>query len=72
MLVFFDDMLIYSQTWEDHHTHLSLVLSILKNEKLFANRKKCIFGQPKIDYLGHIISTLRVSVDSSKVQAMTT
>ena len=71
-VVFFDDILIYIRTWDEHYTHLSLVLSVLEKERLFANQKKRIFGQSQIDYLGHVISGLGVLADSSKIQAMTT
>ncbi|KAL5552261.1 hypothetical protein UlMin_002437 [Ulmus minor] len=71
VLVFFDDILVYSRTWEEHNIHLKLILKVLENERLYVNQKKCMFGQPRIDYLGHVISGLGVSADPSKVQAMT-
>ncbi|KAL5555888.1 hypothetical protein UlMin_038124 [Ulmus minor] len=71
LLVFFDDILVYSRTWEEHNIHLKLILEVLENERLYVNQKKCMFRQPRIDYLGHVISGLGVSADLSKVQAMT-
>ena len=49
----------------EHNIHLKLILEALENERLYVNQKKCMFGQPKIDYLGHVISGLGVSADPS-------
>ena len=57
LLVFFDDILIYSKTWEEHLRHLDEVLRILKEQSLFAKMYKCEFGMQEILYLGHVIST---------------
>lgn len=70
ILVFFDDILIYSQNWEDHLTHLTTVLSILKGNQLYAKRSKCAFGELAIEYLGHVVSSEGVVVDQSKVEAV--
>lgn len=56
VLVFFDDILVYSQSMEDYIVHLSTVLGILVAHQLFANATKCQFGQEQLEYLGHIIS----------------
>lgn len=70
VLVFFDDILVYSRRFEDHEMHLREVLKLLKSHQFAVNGKKCAFGQRKIDYLGHIISAVGVEADPRKVQAM--
>jgi predicted aspartyl protease len=67
VLVFFDDILIYSKNWESHLQHLEEVLSLLSANTLVANKKKCYFGQKSVEYLGHLITEEGVSVDPSKV-----
>lgn len=71
VLVFFDDILIYSKTRERHRAHLREVLSILQTHNLFVRREKCQFGQDSINYLGHVISSQGVAMDSEKMAAMT-
>ena len=61
VLVFFDDVLVYSSSLEEHVSHLQLVLNCLRNHKLFANGKKCQFGQLRLEYLSHIISGQSIS-----------
>ena len=56
ILVFFDDILIYNKTWEDHLSHVKTVLVILEFNKLFVKFSKCKFGITEAEYLGHIIS----------------
>ena len=70
VLVFFDDILVYSRSLEQHTKHLCCVLKVLAENQLLANRKKCLFEQPKVEYLGHIISQQGVSADHAMVQAM--
>jgi len=69
-LVFFDDIWIYSSNEEEHHQHFSIVLALLKENELFANKKKCHFCQSQLEYLGHIISKHGVVADPSKVELM--
>jgi hypothetical protein len=70
ILVFFDDILIYSQTKEDHIQHLSIALSLLRSHQLAAKLSKCVFGVSQVEYLGHVISAEGVSTDPSKVSAV--
>jgi hypothetical protein len=62
LLVFFDDLLIYSRTWEDHMKHLDEILSIMEDQSLYAKESKCEFGMTKILYLGHVVSAQGVQV----------
>lgn len=71
VLVFFDDILIYSSTWTEHLNHLRLVFQILLDHHYFAMKTKCHFGLRYIEYLGHFISATEIQVDNSKIQAMT-
>ena len=69
-LVFFDDILIYSSTWENHLLHLNTVFQVLQLHKLFVKRSKCDFGKSQIEYLGHVVSQQGVSADPSKLHVI--
>jgi hypothetical protein len=56
VLVFLDDILIYSSSLEDHIVHLRLVLEKLREHHLYMKMSKCSFAQTSLEYLGHIIS----------------
>ncbi|KAL9830776.1 putative nucleotidyltransferase, Ribonuclease H [Arabidopsis thaliana] len=70
VLVFFNDILIYSKDMETHLEHLKKVLDIMKKHQFYANVKKCSFGNSEISYLGHIISGNGVASDPEKIKAM--
>nr|XP_043616078.1 uncharacterized protein LOC122587997 [Erigeron canadensis] len=70
VLVFFDDILVYSKTLEEHKKHLIIIFSCLREHQLYANKKKCAFAQQRIKYLGHVVSNDGVSADPSKISAM--
>lgn len=69
-LVFFDDILIYSATYEEHLTHIKVVLEILQKEKWQVKLSKCAFAQERISYLGHVISAEGVSTDETKIESV--
>ena len=70
VIVFLDDILIYSATKEEHLTHLKKVFDLLREHKLYAKESKCDFFQTKIHYLGHVISTQGIQMDMAKVNAI--
>ena len=71
VLVFFDDILIYSKTWKEHMKHLKQVLCFLEKNQFYAKISKCSFGKEEVEYLGHVISKEGVKVDSNKIKSIT-
>jgi hypothetical protein len=69
-LVFFDDILVYSDTWEHHIQHLEQVLQLLFQDHWQVKLSKCTFAKQEIAYLGHIISRAGVATDLAKVEAV--
>ena len=69
-LVFFDDILVYSKTWEAHISHLRQVFQLLQTHSLVVNPKKCLLGRNEVEYLGHIVSAASVHMDPSKISAV--
>ena len=67
VLVFFDDILIYSASWAKHLQHLSIVLQALRANQLHLKRSKSSFGASSVAYLGHVISASGVAMDVDKV-----
>ena len=70
VLVFLDDILVYSKNEEEHEEHLRLTLSLLREHQLYAKLSKCDFYRDKIQYLGHIISEEGISMDPEKIEAI--
>jgi hypothetical protein len=70
VLVYIDDILIFSGTEEEHLKHLEQVLKILREHKLYAKLKKCEFFKDQVEYLGHIVSAKGIQVDPRKIQAI--
>jgi len=70
VVVYLDDILVYSQTPEEHIHHLRQVLERLRIHHLYANPKKCDFFKEEIEFLGHSINAQGISMDHSKVQAV--
>jgi hypothetical protein len=70
LLVFFDDLLIYNRTWEEHLKHVDEILTIMEEQSLFSKEEKCEFGLTKILYLGHMIGVEGVKVHQEKIQTI--
>ena len=70
VIVFIDDILIYSQSQQDHEQHLKLILELLAREKLYAKFSKCEFWLREVQFLGHVVNDKGIQVDPSKVQAV--
>ncbi|KAL4032214.1 hypothetical protein IC575_005282 [Cucumis melo] len=71
VIVFIDDILIYSKTEAEHEEHLHQVLETHRANKLYAKFSKCEFWLKKVTFLGHVVSSEGVSVDSAKIEAIT-
>ena len=68
VVVFIDDILVYSKDREDHDTHLRVVLEILRKEQLYAKMSKCEFWLKEVSFLGHIVSEEGIRVDLRKIE----
>lgn len=68
VLVFFDDILVYSPTRDQHYEHLRHVFNILSRHQYFSKLSKCVFGVTEVHYLGHVISNSGVSTDLEKIK----
>jgi hypothetical protein len=71
VVMFIDDILIYSETVEEHEEHLRIVLERLRQQKLYAKFSKCEFWMEKVAFLGHVLSAEGITVDPSKVESVT-
>nr|GFA13155.1 putative reverse transcriptase domain-containing protein [Tanacetum cinerariifolium] len=70
MIVFIDDILIYSRNKEEHGEHLKTILKLLKDEKLYAKFSKCDFWLNSVQFLGHVIHSSEIHVDPAKIEAI--
>ena len=70
VLVYLDDILVYSKTWEDHIRHVRLVLDRLRKEKLYAKFSKCKFGVQEVEYLGFILRAGKLAMNPNKTKAI--
>ncbi|GJT18780.1 putative reverse transcriptase domain-containing protein [Tanacetum coccineum] len=70
VIVFIDDILIYSKNEKEHEEHLKAILELLKKEQLYAKFSKCEFWIPKVQFLGHIIDSRGIHVDPSKIESI--
>src|SRR6266540_6182485 len=69
-LVYLDDIIIYSKTWEGHLNHLRLVFKALRGAGLMVKVKKCEFAKKELKFLEHIISREEIRMDSEKIEKM--
>ncbi|KAK1429939.1 hypothetical protein QVD17_12297 [Tagetes erecta] len=70
VIVFIDDILIYSKSKDDHERHLRAVLELLRREKLYAKFSKCEFWMREVQFLGHVINEKGIQVDPTKIEAI--
>ncbi|KAK8934132.1 hypothetical protein KSP39_PZI014431 [Platanthera zijinensis] len=70
VLVFFDDILVFSPTWQEHLVHVRRTFTTLRSHRMVINQKKCSFDMTSVSYLGHTISSNGVAMDIDKVQAV--
>ena len=70
VVVFIDDILVYSKDAQEHEQHLRIVLQILREKKLFAKLSKCDFWLKEVSFLGHIVSIEGIRVDLVKIEAI--
>ena len=69
-MVYFDDILVYSKSLNDHVEHLRRVFELLREYKFYANTKKCSFATDQVGFLGYVVFAVGIKMDSSKVQAI--
>jgi len=70
VIVFIDDILIYSKNWEEHAEHLRIVLQVLREKQLYGKLSKCAFWLENVKFLEHVDSGQGISVDQKKVEAV--
>ncbi|GJT00429.1 putative reverse transcriptase domain-containing protein [Tanacetum coccineum] len=70
VIVFIDDILIYSKSKKEHEGHLKLILKLLKDEELYVKYSKCEFWLSKVQFLGHVIDSKSIHVDPAKIEAI--
>ncbi|GKA03025.1 putative reverse transcriptase domain-containing protein [Tanacetum coccineum] len=70
LIIFIDDILIYSKTTQENEEHLKLILELLKKEELYAKFSKCEFWIPKVQFLGHVIDSKGIHMDPTKIESI--
>ena len=70
VVVFIDDILVYSKSREEHDQHLRIVFQNLRENKLYAKLSKCEFWLEEVSFLGHVVSAEGIKVDPKKIEAV--
>ena len=70
MVVYYDDILIYSMSFEDHIEHLRAVFVVLRDAHLFGNLAKCTFCTDRVSFLGYVVTPQGIEVDEAKIEAI--
>nr|GFC65395.1 putative reverse transcriptase domain-containing protein [Tanacetum cinerariifolium] len=70
VIVFIDDIFIYSKDEKEHEEHLKTILGLLKKEELYAKFSKCEFWIPKVQFVGHVIDSQGIHVDPAKIESV--
>ena len=70
MVVFIDDILVYSKIREEHANHLRIIIQTLEDHQLYAKREKCDFLMTEVKFLGHVVSQEEISVDLAKIDTI--
>ena len=70
VIIFLDDILVYSRTLEEHKMHVRKTFEILRKHKLYAKMSKCSFFQQEVEYLGHVVGIDGVKPDPAKIKAI--
>jgi hypothetical protein len=70
VVVYFDDILIYSKSLDEHIKHLCAVFGALREARLFANLEKCTFYTDRVAFLGYVVTPQGIEVDEAKIEAI--
>jgi hypothetical protein len=70
VMVYFDDILIYSKSLDEHIEHLRAVFGAFREARLFANLEKCTFCTDRVAFLGYVVTSLGIEVDEVKIEAI--
>ena len=70
VIIFIDDILVYSRSRSEHEQHLRIVLQTLRDQQLYAKFSKCEFWLASVDFLGHVVSKDGIRIDPTKIEAI--
>src|SRR6266540_5097795 len=71
MVVYFDDILLYSKSYDVHLEHLCAIFTVLRDARLFGNLEKCTFCTDRVSFLGYVVTSQSIEVDEAKIVAIT-